>query len=100
MNASQLPRYKVGETVIVVSSKYPHFNGEYRVRAILRHGDKYLDRITKIPTTIKLTNAPHCYQLHDVLMNNSGQEFIITEQLLRKKHQPATMSFREIMARA
>lgn len=95
MNTS--PLYKQGETVILVSRKYPHLNGEYTIRAIHHDGDKYLDRVSKAPTNIKLTHVPFCYRFNEILRNDNNQELIVTEVQLRKKHTPGTVSFQRLM---
>lgn len=90
--------YRPGETVYLVSRKYPHYNGEYRIMSIHVNGDTYLDRITHALTNIKLTHVPVCYRFVQVLRNESGQEMLVTEAQLRKKYTPSGLSFQQLMA--
>jgi hypothetical protein len=97
MKSETKPLYSVGEKVIFTSKKNPHLNGEYTIRAIHKNDDRYIDRLTKAPTTVRLNHVAFAYRFSEVVPAANGMELIVAEFQLKKKHTPATVSFKRLM---
>jgi len=97
MNRSSQPLYKVGEIVILCSKRRPELNGEYTIRCVHHDGDRYIDRVSKSITIVKLTHHHHAYRFSDVMPNGKGLEMLFCEENLRKRHTPGTVSFKRLM---
>jgi len=89
--------YSVGEVVIFVSKKYPHLSGEYTIRCVHKDGDRYIDRVSKAPTIVRLNHVTHAYRFSEVVPNDQGLELLASQWQLRKKHIPGTVSFKRLM---
>lgn len=96
------PKFSVGEVVILQSKSRPKMNGEYTVCCILRKGDSGID----IHTGVSFQNSHDDlgYILDDrSMVEDVGGGCLLSiswhESALRKKHQPGTESFSEIMQR-
>lgn len=91
------PKYRVGEDVILQSPTAPEYSGEYVVEEVLPIGSRVFCRMTGVQMTYKLGSNP-VYRLYGLLVaSERGQETFWLESSLRKKHQPGSMPFRELV---
>lgn len=95
---TKLPKFEVGEVVILVSNDYPHLNGEYTIHDI---GTVITDGCATMGGIDyhfqDAADGNYIYSLGLDLLN-TGRPSAVNEQVLRKKHQPGTMSFTELMS--
>lgn len=97
------PKFAVGEVVILQSIEAPEFNGEHAVIMTPIAGEVFTDPVTGV--LCRQNSIGHFgYILDDAEMvrqSSTGRWAAISwsESALRKKHQPGTESFSEIMQR-
>lgn len=92
-----IPKFHVGEPVLLQSVSSPECNGEYIVEKILRSGDKYKCRLTE-----NIVNVGRVYS-YGYLLNTPHPddkdccEIFWAEKALRKKYPPSEFTFGELM---
>lgn len=97
-----LPRFSVGEVVILQSPNRPEFNGEDTVLEVLYSGDASMDRV--VGCLLKYDFAsPIAYKLQNSIPQQNDYEGnkcegIWRESSLRKKQEPGEMSFMQLMS--
>lgn len=91
--------FKVGETVVLQSKELPQHNGVHVVRARVKVGEVYMDRVTDV--CWKNVSNDVGYVLEEILVADYGdsnvEEAFWAESALRKYHEPSDMSFHEMM---
>jgi len=94
-----IPKFAVGEVVIVACSQFPIHDGEHTIRGILEPGSIYFDRLAHrdLRTVPVGATSPFGYIMEAVLDDTDGFEVIYDERALRKKHQPGELSFEELV---
>ena len=86
------PKFAVGEVVILQSAKQPHLNGEYTVVAIPRDGTEYMGYRCVFPGTT------HAYDIGLRLdAVKPSKPTLARECVLRKKHLPGDLSYRQLI---
>lgn len=94
------PKFAVGEVVVLQSVDSPELNGDHTVIMIPYAGEEYDDPITGV-RCIQNDSAPFAYILDDpdMVIRHMGAWLTTTwhESALRKKHQPGTESFQDMM---
>jgi len=90
------PKFKEGEVVIVQSDTRPEFNGEAVVFLVVPRLQKIVCRHTG--NLICRESDGYAYQLEGIVpVRANGLEAVFKESSLRKKHEPAGVSFQEMM---
>lgn len=99
-----LPKYAIGEVVILQSKERPEFNGEDTVIEIVYEDSISTDRLSGLPVRHKkFQYGKISYKLEKALVtitsNNGGDvEGVWAESALRKKQEPGEMSFMQLMS--
>lgn len=92
------PKFEVGETVILQSRQMPEHNGEYFVDRVVYDWCYYKDRLTGVEFVTDWKDNRPSYLLSNMAKDpHLGNEVILDETVLRKKHKPAEMSFSALM---
>lgn len=86
-----MPKFEVGEVVILQSVDYPEFNGEYSVKAVLKPGQQYMGKVVSgsglddwyydLGFQTKMFKTFTCWR----------------ETTLRKKQEPSGMRYNELI---
>lgn len=96
MNSNDQPWFSVGEEVILQSTQFPEYNGEYCVTRILNKGDIFQCRLSG-RFAVK-SDSLTSYVLNESFKDSDGAtEIIWFQSALRKKHKPSDRSFGELM---
>lgn len=89
------PKFAEGEVVLLQSTDYPEYNGEYTVHVVRLPGSIYKCRVCG--EEAKLRTVGIGYVLDGPIVVG-GREATWAEVCLRKKHQPGDMNFTDLMA--
>lgn len=94
--------FEVGEAVLLRSKGQPHLNGEYTVKAVVKHGDNYACRLTgaklrSVPTTGDLFSYILEEVITEIQIDGCTYENTWRQTALRKKQEPSELSFRSLM---
>lgn len=96
-----VPKFSVGEVVILQSKSRPELNGEDVVKQLVLPGDKFLCRLSNEKVRYKGYTLGYILESTILEGKNTTGEFVVeivwSESALRKKHQPGEMSFNELM---
>ena len=91
-----LPKFEVGEVVLLRSEDYPHLNGEYAVK---RMCEPNIKRLCEAGTGVSYKISEHwTYDLGFSVEHLGGVTSFWQERALRKKHQPGETGFHDLMA--
>ena len=93
-----IPKFAVGEEVLLRSKSRPEYDCECAVDGIIFSGDEYVCRVSGQALDVNFTEYQFGYILSNKLTRDSGSEFIWAETALRKKHQPGNMSYEALMS--
>jgi hypothetical protein len=86
-----IPKFSVGEVVILQSAKQPHLNGEYTVVAIPRDGTEYMGYRCAL-------GGAYAYDVGLRLeAGKPGKPTLARECVLRKKHLPGELSYHQLI---
>ncbi len=84
------PKFEVGETVILQSSRHSEYNGEYVIEGITKGGDIYKG--------VEVETFKDCWHYDLGFITKDHKIYSVwAESSLRKKHKPAEMSFSTLM---
>lgn len=90
------PKFSEGEIVILQSAAHPEYAGEYEVFKVLFYNDEFPDRLDDTVTLV--CDGPVGYVFTEPLADlPTSTECIWAEYSLRKKHNPSSMSYQELM---
>ncbi len=94
---NKLPKFKVGEVVILQSKRMPVYNGEYTVVDYcppVCNGESVYEGITYI-----FTGSPEGTPVYDVSIKDNNRYILtVSEEILFKKHLPSTESYETLMS--
>lgn len=92
-----IPKYSVGEVVIVQSPYHPEGNGEYEILDIFTYEQYQI----YCNGEFKSTEAYFIYKLEGYLIkgkkNPERSTDCVSEPSLRKRHEPSQMSFQSLI---
>jgi hypothetical protein len=83
-----IPKFSVGEVVILVCTERPDLNGEHTVIAIPVHGETYMGFNC---------NFIMGYGYDIGIRSPAGRPIIAAENALRKKHIPGELSYHQLI---
>lgn len=90
-------KFSEGEIVILQSGRFPHYNGEYTVSRVYSNPEEiFACRLTGTPLRVNLVDK-YSYHFDIPLGDDNGREICFLESSLRKKHNPSSMSYQELM---
>lgn len=94
-----MPKFEVGEVVILRCADYPHVNGEYTVSLVVMPHEEYADPVFGQPLKLDSEIGYYLDGMPLVLQDGSGKDASPCwyERALFKKHRPGEMSFRDLM---
>lgn len=91
-----IPKFSVGEVVVLQSTHHPEYNGEYQVFRIANPGEVHQCRITG--QSHLLGELEKAYILDTPLLAKiTGREAFWKECALRKKHDGCGQSFQQLL---
>ena len=92
------PKFEVGEVVILVSGRFPEFNGERTVHKVFCKDEIFCCRLSGV-TLRSGSEVGFTYLFDEPLPDDvSGREILFIESSLRKKHTPGELNFTDLMA--
>lgn len=90
-------KFSEGEVVILQSARYPQYDGEYTVSRVYSSPiEVFTCRLTGALFRINLVEQ-YVYHFDVPLACNKGSDLCFVESSLRKKHNPSSMSYQELM---
>ena len=92
---NKLPKFEVGEVVVLVDAQHPKYNGEYEILWLGECEDKVFINKVGEHRVLKLPDG-FVYDLG--VINEEGVLMYAHETELRKKHLPSTESYETLMA--